>query len=86
MAAYLSSTAQPAPAPVPTAPLRVSTPDLLAALSGPPSLPQQPAETLALLRALLEAYAELQGRVRELELTERLRCASLPKSALGIDT
>lgn len=86
MAADLSPTAQPTPALVPAAPLPAGTPDLLAALSGLPGLPHHPAETLALLRALLEAHAELQGRVRELELTERLRCARRPKSALGIDS
>jgi hypothetical protein len=53
------------------------TPDLYAPLSQ--------TEALAALQALLQAYSELQGRVRELELTERLRSAHRPAPALGID-
>ena len=65
--------------PLPTAALLpAGTPDLHAPLGQ--------AEALALIQALLQAYGELQGRVREQELTERLRSARLPRSALGIDS
>lgn len=60
-------------------------------LSSPPLLqtatpdPLGQAEVLAQLHALLRTCEELQARVRDLELTERLLAARLPAPDLGID-